>query len=448
MPRSCQPHAIPKARFTDRASRGIAVALMLQSLCGLLILPIIAWALSADRKATSLPAAVRIALAGIAIQFVIAGLFTLLPQLSIVFTWAAAAVSALQTATGEGMKFLFGYLAGGPAPFTVTDPSKGFVLALQALPLVIIMSVLAKLLYHWGVLQRIVALLAAGLQRTMGVSGPVGTASAANIFIGMVEAPIFIRPWLARLDKGGLFAVMTTGMATVAGTVMALYASFLEPVLPGAAGHILLASIMSAPAALVISRLMVPWQDAPSEDTSPAMPPPRETGSVMDAIVSGTTDGLRLVVSIAAMLLVMLALVALVNMILGALTEPMGYRLSVEAILGWLMTPLALLMGIPWGEAAQAGQLIGIKTVLNELLAYVQLAGLSDTVISQRSRLILTYALCGFANFGSLGIMTGGLVALCPDRRDDILKLAPRSIISGTLATMMTGAVIGAITPG
>jgi CNT family concentrative nucleoside transporter len=193
---------------------------------------------------------------------------------------------------------------------------------------------------------------------------------------------------------------------------------------------------------------MVPWQDAPSEDSSPAMPPPRETGSVMDAIVSGTTDGLRLVVSIAAMLLVMVALVALVNMILGALTEPMGYRLSVEAILGWLMTPLALLMGIPWGEAAQAGQLIGIKTVLNELLAYVQLAGLSDTVISQRSRLILTYALCGFANFGSLGIMTGGLVALCPDRRDDILKLAPRSIISGTLATMMTGAVIGAITPG
>jgi CNT family concentrative nucleoside transporter len=236
------------------------MALMLQSLFGLLIIPLLAWALSADRKATSLPAAARIAFTGIAIQFIIAGLFTLIPQLSILFTWAAAAVSALQAATGEGMKFLFGYLAGGPAPFTVTDPSKGFVLALQALPLVVIMSVLAKLLYHWGILQRVVALLASALQRTMGVSGPVGTAAAANIFIGMVEAPIFIRPWLARLDKGGLFAVMTTGMATVAGTVMALYASFLEPVLPGAAGHILLASIMSAPAALVISRLMVPWQ--------------------------------------------------------------------------------------------------------------------------------------------------------------------------------------------
>jgi CNT family concentrative nucleoside transporter len=306
-------------------------------------------------------------------------LFTLIPQLPVLFTWAAAAVSALQAATNEGMKFLFGYLAGGPAPFTVTDPSKGFVLALQALPLVIIMSVLAKLLYHWGILQRVVALLASALQRTMGVSGPVGTASAANIFIGMVEAPIFIRPWLARFDKGGLFAVMTTGMATVAGTVMALYASFLEPVLPGAAGHILLASIMSAPAALVISRLMVPWQNAPSEDNSPALPPPRETGSVMDAIVTGTTDGIRLVVSIAAMLLVMVALVALVNMMLGAITEPMGHRLSVETMLGWLMTPLALLMGIPWSEAAQAGQLIGIKTVLNELLAYVQLASLSDS---------------------------------------------------------------------
>jgi CNT family concentrative nucleoside transporter len=424
------------------------MALMLQSLCGLLVIPLIAWALSVERGAHSLASGARIALVGIAIQFIIAALFTLVPQLAVVFTWAAAAVSALQAATNEGMKFLFGYLAGGPAPFTVTDPSKGFVLALQALPLVIIMSVLAKLLYHWGILQRVVALLAAALQRTMGVSGPVGTAAAANIFIGMVEAPIFIRPWLARLDRGGLFAVMTTGMATVAGTVMALYASFLEPVLPGAAGHILLASIMSAPAALVISRLMVPWQDTPAEDNSPAMPPPRETGSVMDAIVTGTTDGIRLVVSIAAMLVVMVALVALVNMILGAITEPIGYRLSVETMLGWLMTPLALLMGIPWSEAAQAGQLIGVKTILNELLAYVQLAGLADSAMSDRSRLILTYALCGFANFGSLGIMTGGLAALCPDRRDDILKLAPRSVISGTLATMMTGAVIGAITPG
>jgi CNT family concentrative nucleoside transporter len=404
--------------------------------------------LSADRKATSLPAsAARIAFTASPYSSSLPGCSHWSRNLSVVFTWAAAAVSALQAATNEGMKFLFGYLAGGPAPFTVTDPSKGFVLALQALPLVIIMSVLAKLLYHWGILQRVVALLAAALQRTMGVSGPVGTASAANIFIGMVEAPIFIRPWLARLDKGGLFAVMTTGMATVAGTVMALYASFLEPVLPGAAGHILLASIMSAPAALVISRLMVPWQNPVRRQLARHATAARNRlrhGRHCDrhhrrhpagglhrrhacghgrAGRAGQHDARR-----------------------NHRADRLPPQRRNDA--GLADDTACLLMGIPWSEAAQAGQLIGIKTVLNELLAYVQLASLSDSAMSDRSRLILTYALCGFANFGSLGIMTGGLVALCPDRRDDILKLAPRSVISGTLATMMTGAVIGAITPG
>ena len=278
-------------------------------------------------------------------------------------------------------------------------------------------------------------------------TGPVGTVAAANVFVGMVEAPILVRPYLANASRGGLFAMMTTGMATVAGTVMALYATFLEPVLAGAAGHILLASLMSAPAALVIARLMVPWSSEEGTIEVIEIDEPYRSNSVMEAIATGTTDGVRLVVSVAAMLVVMVALVALVDMALAAATSPFGATVSAQQIFGWLMTPLALVTGIPWSEAAQAGQLIGVKTVLNELLAYLQLADASATALSDRSRLSLTYALCGFANFGSLGIMTGGLLALCPDRRADILSLGPRSLVSGLLATLMTGAVIGAMTP-
>ncbi len=423
------------------------MGLMLQSLCGLVVIPLVAWALCEHRSAMPAGQAAKIAAGGIALQFLIAGLFILVPQLSWFFDVLAGAVTALQTATGTGMKFLFGYLAGGPTPFTVTDPGKGFVLALQALPIIVMMSVLARMLYHWGILQRIVGLLARLLRRSMGVTGPVGTVAAANVFVGMVEAPILVRPYLAKASRGALFAMMTTGMATVAGTVMALYATFLEPVLSGAAGHILLASLMSAPAALVIARLMVPWTDDENTGDVTAIDEPYQSRSLMEAIATGTTDGVRLVVSVAAMLVVMVALVALVDMALSAVTSPFGAAISAEQIFGWLMTPLALLTGIPWGEAAQAGQLIGVKTVLNELIAYLQLADTGTTVLSDRSRLILTYVLCGFANFGSLGIMTGGLLALCPDRRADILSLGPRSLVSGLLATLMTGAVIGVMTP-
>ncbi|MEO9877071.1 MAG: nucleoside transporter C-terminal domain-containing protein [Anderseniella sp.] len=420
---------------------------MLQSLCGLIVLPLIAWLLCERRDVLPLSHAVKIAAGGIALQFIIAGIFLLIPQLSFVFDLLAGAVIALQTATGAGMKFLFGYLAGGPTPFTVTDPGKGFVLALQALPIIVMMSVIARLLYHWGILQKVVGFLAWLLGRSMGVTGPVGTVAAANVFVGMVEAPILARPYLAGASRGALFAMMTTGMATVAGTVMALYAIFLEPVLAGAAGHILLASLMSAPAALVIARLMVPWSSEEDTIDVAEIDEPYKSSSVMEAIATGTTDGIRLVVSVAAMLVVMVALVALVDMALSAATSPFGATVSAQQIFGWVMTPLALLTGIPWSEAAQAGQLIGVKTVLNELLAYLQLADTGATALSDRSRLILTYALCGFANFGSLGIMTGGLLALCPDRRSDILSLGPRSLVSGLLATLMTGAVIGAMTP-
>ncbi len=418
---------------------------VLQSMAGLVILPLIAWAISENRRAFSPAAAMRLTASGIGVQLALAAVLLFVPQSQYLFSWLVSAVAALQAATAEGMQFLFGYLAGAKPPFTVADPSKSFVLALQALPLVLIMSVLSAVLYHWGILQRVVGFFSWCLQRTMGIGGAVGTASAANIFVGMVEAPLFVRPYLERMSRGELFAVMTTGMATVAGTLMALYAIFLEKSIPGAAGHILVASIMSAPAALLVSRLMVPWETSNKSDNGEQGFAAAQTASTMEAIARGTTDGVRLLVSICAMLVVMVALVALANMILGAITEPLGTKLTVERVLGWAMAPLAFVIGIPWNEAVAAGELIGIKTVLNELLAYVKLSTLDTSAVSDRSRLIMLYALCGFANFGSLGIMTGGLLAMVPSRQKDILSLGPKSLVSGTLATLMTGAVVGVL---
>jgi len=310
--------------------------------------------------------------------------------------------------------------------------------------LILLISVLSKLLYHWGILQRVVAAFALALRRGMGISGPLGTVAAANIFVGMVEAPLLVRPYIASMSRGALFASMTAGMATVAGTVMALYALILAPTLPGAAGHILAASIISAPAAIMIARLML-LDDETDEDEG-GITQEVETSSTMDAVTTGTLDGLKLLAYIVAMLIVMIALIALSNSILGLLTPLTVTALTVQGILGFLLKPLAWLIGIPWNEAGKAAELIGIKTVLNEFVAYLELSKTPAAEISERSRLILTYALCGFANFGSLGIMTGGLIAMAPERREDILSLGPRSIASGTLATLFTGAIIGAMT--
>ena len=421
---------------------------VLQSVLGLLVLPLLAWMLAPAGRRLVGREAVRIAALGIGLQFAIAGVFLLLPALRVVFDLLAAGVAALQAATLEGMRFAFGYLAGAPAPYAVATPENGFILAIQALPLILIMSVLSKLFYHWGVLQRVVGFFAWGLRRSMGVGGPLGTSVAANIFVGMVEAPLLVRPYLRQMSRSDLFAMMTAGMASVAGTVMALYASLIEPKLPGAAGHIMVASIMSAPAAILIARLMLPPEES-SETEVAATPPEPETGtrSAMDAIAQGTAEGLKLVAYVTAMLVVMIALVALINMALGAASQSLlGWRVTVEGLLGVVASPLAWLVGVPATEMLKGGELIGIKTALNEFVAYVRLGQTDASDLSERSRLILTYALCGFANFGSLGIMTGGLVAMCPERSEDFVSLGFRTIVSGTLATLMTGAVVGALT--
>jgi concentrative nucleoside transporter, CNT family len=431
------------------------MSLQVQSAIGLVGIPLIAWLLSERRAAIGPARMAQLIVAGVGLQFVIAGIMLNVGAVRGAFDLAAGLVTALQAATAAGVQLVFGYLAGAPAPFQTVNPQNSFILAFHALPLILVISALTKVLYHWGILQRVVHAVGWVLRRTMGVSGPVGTSAAANIFVGMVEAPLLVRPYLAAMSRAGLFATMTVGMAGVAGTVLAVYASVLQPVLPGAAGHLIVASVISVPAALLLSELMLPHDPArdlastsasdPDADKIVIDDPPR---SSMDAIAQGTWEGVVLLANVTAMLIVAVALVALANQLLGLVTAPLGLQLTFQQVLGWAFAPLAWLIGIPWAECGQAGALLGAKTVLNEFLAYLQLAALPPGALSERSRLVLTYALCGFANFGSLGIMVGGIAAMVPQRRAEIAELGAKTMVSGTLATLMTAAVVGVMTAG
>ncbi|MGB0697141.1 MAG: NupC/NupG family nucleoside CNT transporter [Rhodospirillaceae bacterium] len=414
----------------------------LQSLLGIVVFVGLCWAISENRKAVQW----KPILIGIGIQIGAALILLKLPPVREIFLVLNNGVLALQEATRAGSSFVFGYLGGGTPPFDLPYPGADFILAFQALPLILVISALSALLFHWGILPAIVKGFAWAFKRAMGVGGAVGVSTAGNIFVGMVEAPLFVRPYIKSLSRSELFVVMTGGMATVAGTVMVLYASFLEGVVDNPIGQILTASLISAPAAIVIALLMVPRSaDEEATEGEFKLPPP-EAHTAMEAVTIGTTQGMRLYLNVIALLLVMTALVALANAVLSLLPDMGGGPLTLERILGWAMAPVCWLMGIPWAEAGTAGTLMGVKTILNEFIAFLQFGQMPPETMSERSRLILTYALCGFANFGSLGIMLGGLVAMAPERQKDIVGLGLRSLVSGTLATCMTGAVVGLIT--
>ncbi len=411
---------------------------MLHSLFGVVGLTAIAWALSENRRMASW----KVAVGGIALQLALALLLLKIPASQTLFVWLGRAVDALAAATRAGTSFVFGYLGGGLTPFDTAHPEAGFVLAFQALPLVLVMSALSAILYHWRILPLVVRGFSVVLERTMGIGGAVGLSAAANAFVGMVEAPLLIRPYIATLSRGELFVTMTVGMGTIAGTVLVLYATFLQGVIPDPAGHLLTASLISVPAAVMVAKLMIP-DDARTGADDMALSKPY-TGT-MDAITQGTQDGVQLLIGIIAMLVTLVALVSLANMTLGLLPDLNGAPLTLQRMLSWAMTPIVWLTGIPWSEAATAGQLMGVKTVLNELLAYLEMSKLPPDALSERSRLIMTYALCGFANFGSLGIMIAGLSAMAPERRGEIVGLGMKSIVSGTLTTLLTAAVAGIV---
>ncbi len=414
----------------------------LQGLAGLIAIPLIAWLLSENRKYIVGNGLTRILVIGMVLQFLIALLLTKLPAAEALFLGLNELMLSLEQATLKGTQFVFGFLGGGETPFETSNPGANFILAFRALPIVLVISALSALLHHWRILPWLVKSISTMLQRSMNIGGALGLASAANIFMGMVEAPLLVRPYLARMSRAELFALMTTGMATIAGTMLALYASVLGGVIPNALGHILTASLISAPAALMLALIMVPQQQS---HTPGEMTENLPYSNSMDAITYGTIEGLKLLANIVAMLIVLIALVSLANQLLGLLPDVFDAPLSLQRLLGWLLSPLAWLMGIPWQEAQTAGALLGTKVILNEFIAYLNLAALPADSLSERSRLVLTYALCGFANLGSLGIMIGGIGAMVPERRSEIAGLGLKSIVSGVLATCLTGTVIGII---
>ncbi len=305
----------------------------------------------------------------------------------------------------------------------------------------IVISALSALLWYWRVLPLIVGGIAFVLRRTLGLGGATALASGATVFFGMIEAPLLIRPCLAKMTRTELFIVFTVGLASVAGTMFVLYATVLRPVLPDALGHVLVASMMALPAAVMIARVMVPG-DAATE----SIPPELGYRSSMDAVAKGTEDGLKIYLQIMALLIVMVALISLADQILAALPSLAGAPVTLERVLGWLFAPLAWLYGVPWREAGVAGSLLGTKTILNELVAYLKYAGLPPGTLDPRSGLIMVYALCGFANFGSVGILIAGMSALMPERRAEIVPLALRAMVSGTLASGLSASMIGLLT--
>lgn len=408
----------------------------LQGLIGYGALLALAWAMSDNRRCIPW----RTVAGGLILQWGLALLLLrVAPARQAVVTLVYAA-EALAHATDAGTEFVFGYLGGRALPFTEVHPGSSFILAFKVLPLVLVISALGALLFHWGVLQRVVGGLAWLLRRSLGVDGPLAAAAAVHVFVGMIEAPILVRQYLTTLQRGEVFAVMTCGMAGVAGTVMVIYGTILAPTVPGALGAIIIASVISTPAALAVAALLVPW--TPTAGAAVPIEPTPATGA-LDALVRGTADGMAPVVGIASCLLVSVSLVALINMAFGALP---GGPWTLQGLLAWPLRPLMWSIGIPWDQSGTAALLLATKTVLNEFVAYINLAGLPEGALSAHGRVIMTFALCGFANFGSLGILVGGLSVLMPDRRAEVVGLGLRSVVSGTIATCMSGAVVGVLT--
>lgn len=410
---------------------------MPQALLGIPLLLFLAWLTSTDRRRFP----VKLVLTGLFLQLSLAALFLKVPLLQDLLLLINQLVLTLEAATGEGTALVFGFLGGGPGPYEVTAPQHSFVLAFRALPIVVVFAALSALLWHWRVIPLFVQAMARLLARSMGLSGAVSVGAVSSIFVGMVESPLLVKPYLRRMSDSELFMLMSCGMATVAGTVLGLYAGILAAAVPDALSHILVASLISAPAALMLAAVMVP----PESDVGvQAVKLESHYRGSMDALVTGTGEGLKLLANIIGMLIVFVALVYLVDRCLGLVSvgaEP----LTLVGLFGRLLAPLAWAIGIPWDEARVAGELLAAKVFINELVAYLDLAALDAAALGEGSRTILTYALCGFANFGSLGIMIGGLTAMCPERNLDILRLAPRSIWSGLLATCMTGAIVGLV---
>ena len=411
---------------------------ILRGLLGIAALTALAWALSENRRRVEWKTVGW----GLGLQFAIALLLVKVPAFQQLLAQLNRVVRAIERASHEGGAFVFGYLTGGPSPFQTADGAAAAppLFFFGPLMMLIVVGALSAVLFHFGILQKIVAAFAHLLRRTMGLGGAEGVVVAANVFMGQSDAPLLIKPYVKQLGRAGLMCTMTAGMTTISGSLMIVYASILEPVLPGIVlGHLVVASIISAPAAVMVSRLMVPAEPGEVDHETPGMA--ADTHGVVDALLVGANDGAKVMVNVAVMLVAIIAVVSLVNQALGLL--PFGTPLSLERMLGWIMAPAMWLVGVPWSEAQAAGELMAVKTVFNEFVAYLALAHQPAETLSFHSRLITIYSLCGFANFSSIGILAGTLAALCPEHKRMVAGLGLKAMVAGTIATLLTGAVIG-----
>ena len=411
-----------------------------QSLLGLAVIMGLCWALSENRRVFPW----RLAAGALLIQLLLVlGLFGL-PPLRALVAALGQGVEALAAATQTGVAFVFGFLAGGEGqPYGVSNPGALFVFAFRVLPVILVVCALAALLWHWGILKAVTRAFGFVFEKTMGLRGPPALAVGATICMGQVEGPIFIRSYLARLSRSELFMLITVGMSCVAGSTMVAYAAILKDVLPNAAAHIITASVISAPAGVLLARILVP-RDVAAEQAEPL-----ETGSEkayessIDAVSRGVSDGLQIALNIGATLIVFVALAAIVNGMLGLLPDIAGAPLTLERILGVLFAPLVWLIGVPAKDAQIAGALLGVKLVLTEFTAFIQLGATPVEAIDPRTRVLMAYALCGFANIASVGMNVAGYSVLVPERRSEVIGMVWKAMFAGFLATCLSAAVVG-----
>ena len=376
---------------------------------------------------------------GILAQIVLAAILLKIPIVITAFELLGNGVIILQEATMEGASFVFGY------PPTDSDTPYRSLLetfAFGVLPYIIVMACVSAILWYWGILPFIVNLISQACQKLFNIGGPVGLGAAANVFVGQVEAPLLIRPYVSNLSNKELLILMTAGMATVAGSVMVALISILDTAFAdeNLIQHFITASVLSVPAAIMYANIMIPSNSITDFNENKI---PKVYKSTMDAVTRGSSDGASIAVSVGTILIAVIALVYIVNSILGVISYQFGFDLSIEIILGYIFAPIAWLMGIPWNEAVIAGELLGIKTTLNEFVAYPGLASLENGELSDKSKLITFYSLCGFANFSSVGILISGITAMAPERKDDLINVSFKALVGATLASCMTGLIVG-----
>ncbi len=410
---------------------------VVQALFGILVFVALAMPLSSNWRRINY----KLVAFAILLQFIICGLLLKAPGIRDGLQYVNRAVGALGAATVQGTSFVYGFLGGGTAPFDVSNPGFMTIFAFQILPLVIVMSALSALLWYWRILPLVIRGISVIFERALGTRGPAGLVATANIFMGQIEAPLLVRPYLARMTRYELLLIMTAGMATIAGSVMVIYSAMLGEQIQGVLGQLITKSIMSVPAAILFAHVMIPEGNESSQELEK---PPRVYESSMDAVTRGTSDGLNIYLHILAILIVAIALVALLNGMISFISIG-GEPLTMERFVGWLFSPIAWLMGVPWSEAATVGSLLGVKTVLNEFIAYVNLQNMPPGTLSETSKLIALYAVCGFANLSSVGIQISGIGAMCPERRPDLISLGFRALYAATLASCMAGAVVGIV---